>query len=394
MSHRAGAEFFRQKLEWSCRKDQILATYLKRYLPTLAHRLRSTRAKVQGITVVDGFAGPGTFQSGEDGSPLIICKAVVQADDVVQQTTRVLCIERSTELAGQLEQSLRPYRFAEAKAAKFQAMVDELVGLAARSNLLLYLDPFTVDGLQWKSLDKLFAALQQGISIEVLLNFNAAIFLRAGLAALQLKVPMPNPEDEDPEGCEPFTSDGESPAIARLDEVAGGDWWQTIAKNEVIDFATKVDVLTRRYCEQLRSRFAEVCSHAVFAKVAHNVPKYALVFGSRSPTALLYMNDAMVGARDTFAEASRPEDPPLFELLPEALVPDDSKLPEMIVRIVDRRMTRERATQSFVRAHFGRNTVSQIHRCIRELLRRKTLLTSARTIAIGDSAEIWPAGRP
>lgn len=391
MSHRAGADFFKQKLEWSRRKDQILESYLKRYLPTLANRLYSRQAKVQGITIVDGFAGPGKFQSGEDGSPLIICKAVEKAGEVVQKATRVLCIERSAELASQLSKSLSPYRFAEARSARFQATVDELVLLATRSNLLLYLDPFTVDGLQWKSLDRLFAALQQGVSIEILVNFNAAIFLRAGLAALELDVPAPNPVEEDPEGFEPVTSEGDNPGLVRLDEVAGGDWWQALAKDQSRSFAEKVGMLTRRYCDQLRSRFAEVCFHEVFAKSTHTVPKYALVFGSRAPTALLYMNDAMVGARDTLAEVSRPKEPTIFEMRPEALVPDDAKLPELLVGVVVGRMTREEATRRFVRAHFGRNTVPQIHKCIRALLKSGRLETSARSVAVNDSSEIWRA---
>lgn len=389
MSHKAGVEFFVRKLAWSQRKDQILESYLKRYLPTLAHRLESTRAKIQGITIVDGFAGPGKFQSGEDGSPLIICKNVAAAHDVVKSRTNVLCIERSDSLSRVLAETLKPYPFARVRSATFQSTVDELVSLAERRNLLLYLDPFTVDGLEWNSLDRLFHALGRGVSIEVLLNFNAPIFMRAGLSAMKLEIPIESSDDEEIGELEPLTNDGQAPGIGKLNEVAGGDWWQEIASDKGILFSSKVDLLVRKYCDKLRSRFAEVCSHQVFAKVTHKVPKYALIFGSRSPTALIYMNDAMVGARNTFASESRPKDACLFETLPESVVPDDTKLPDLIWDIVSTRMTRAEVTKVFVRQQFGRNTKAEIHGAIRSMLVEKRLATSSRSVAINDDSEIW-----
>jgi hypothetical protein len=62
-------EFFREKRQWSETKDKILGDYIDCYLKTVTGRH-------QPIIIIDGFAGPGKFGDGTDGSPLIICKAI------------------------------------------------------------------------------------------------------------------------------------------------------------------------------------------------------------------------------------------------------------------------------------------------------------------------------
>ena len=65
------SDFFQSKKPWSRYKDMILAYYLTPYLFKVS-------SLGKPVVVVDCFAGPGRFEDGTDGSPLIISKAVRQ----------------------------------------------------------------------------------------------------------------------------------------------------------------------------------------------------------------------------------------------------------------------------------------------------------------------------
>ena len=52
-------------------KHEILEYYLKAWFPILA----STNKK---ILYLDGFAGPGLYQNGEEGSPLIALRTAIE----------------------------------------------------------------------------------------------------------------------------------------------------------------------------------------------------------------------------------------------------------------------------------------------------------------------------
>jgi three-Cys-motif partner protein len=59
------SEFFSGKKPWSLIKDEILKKYLPPYL-------KKVNTLNRGIIIVDGFAGPGIFDDGTIGSPMII----------------------------------------------------------------------------------------------------------------------------------------------------------------------------------------------------------------------------------------------------------------------------------------------------------------------------------
>ena len=63
------SDFFQSKKPWSPYKDMILSYYLTPYLPKVC-------SLGKPVVVVDCFAGPGRFEDGSEGSPLIISKAV------------------------------------------------------------------------------------------------------------------------------------------------------------------------------------------------------------------------------------------------------------------------------------------------------------------------------
>ncbi len=59
-------EFFKAKRPWSRIKDQVIGSYLVPYLNKVSKL-------GQKIIIVDAFAGPGIFEDGSKGSPIIIC---------------------------------------------------------------------------------------------------------------------------------------------------------------------------------------------------------------------------------------------------------------------------------------------------------------------------------
>jgi three-Cys-motif partner protein len=51
----------------TAKKHEILRTYFYAWLPIMS--------KWRRIVYIDGFAGPGSYEGGEDGSPLVVLKA-------------------------------------------------------------------------------------------------------------------------------------------------------------------------------------------------------------------------------------------------------------------------------------------------------------------------------
>lgn len=59
-------------------KHEILRGYLNAWLPIMAH----SKPRPKRVTVLDGFAGPGVYKSGEEGSPLIALRALLGRHDL------------------------------------------------------------------------------------------------------------------------------------------------------------------------------------------------------------------------------------------------------------------------------------------------------------------------
>lgn len=380
MSHKASKSFFDKKRHWSKRKDKILESYLPPYLSKIA---------TQGvpILIVDAFAGPGKFGDGEPGSPLIICRSIQEAlSKGLSVSVSVLCIEAEKELFSELSKSIEQFPFAEAKYGKFGNYIQQIEEKAKNHSIFLYVDPFTVEGLDWSRMNSVFQHLSiSNMSIEILMNFNAPSFVRRGLAALKLAVPESNPEIEDAEEIDaPIAT---PPTIERLNCVVGSDWWQSVLKSSV-SFPRKVQHVTNGVCERLSIRFKEVCQHAIKALPHHTVPKYYLVFGSRHPDALRLMNDEMVKSQQTLAELARPKDPTLFEMRSTELVPDIERLPPIILKYASRPTERGLVILNVIREYFCQFSVKQIRGCIEQMLKDGKLKSETGKVRINNNVKI------
>ncbi|HET7444420.1 MAG TPA: three-Cys-motif partner protein TcmP [Solirubrobacterales bacterium] len=63
-------------------KHRVLSAYLKAWLPVMGQQTLKLRSRDEPprLLLVDGFCGPGRYETGEDGSPLIMLKTLLEHD--------------------------------------------------------------------------------------------------------------------------------------------------------------------------------------------------------------------------------------------------------------------------------------------------------------------------
>lgn len=84
-------------------KHIVLRRYLKAWLPILG----TTQGK---IVFIDGFAGPGEYTNGEQGSPIIALEALEQHHAPITAKVMFWFIEAEEDRANHLEALVSPYR--------------------------------------------------------------------------------------------------------------------------------------------------------------------------------------------------------------------------------------------------------------------------------------------
>ncbi len=90
-------------------KHIVLRRYLEAWLPILSYSARVRAALGPGkLVLVDGFAGPGRYSTGEDGSPLIMLKAFLEHDqrELITANLIYLFIEERTDRVGRLKEEV------------------------------------------------------------------------------------------------------------------------------------------------------------------------------------------------------------------------------------------------------------------------------------------------
>lgn len=71
-------------------KHQMLDAYLRAWFPIIAAGFRG-----RGFTYAEGFAGPGEYLGGEEGSPLLAIRQALRPDVLKHRTPiRVVCVEK------------------------------------------------------------------------------------------------------------------------------------------------------------------------------------------------------------------------------------------------------------------------------------------------------------
>ena len=163
-------------------KHHILEYHLKEWFPILGSANRSLR-------YIDGFAGPGEYQGGEPGSPIISLQTlkghrIFERFSQEGKTIEFLFVEKNPEfyrhLKRKIEENLWPNNFkVEVRHAEFNNTLTHLLDEATSNDqhmppTLLFVDPFGPAGFPMKLLERL-ASFDR---VDVLINLNHLEFVQ------------------------------------------------------------------------------------------------------------------------------------------------------------------------------------------------------------------------
>jgi three-Cys-motif partner protein len=363
-------DFFQSKKPWSPYKDMILAYYLKPYLAKVC-------SMGQPVVVFDCFAGPGRFEDGADGSPLIIAKAVRQVADKGKTVSAIL-IEEKKKYFQRLQVSVKDYQdICRTKNECFEDSAKEIADIGRNNNVFVYIDPYGIKPLRFDILAEIYANIAKGSSVEVLLNFNATSLVRNGLAALKCNQQEDNEEELD-----------RTMTLKDIDTIAGGDYWRDIVTSN-ISFSEKEEQCVVEYRLLMKQFFDKVCCYSIKEKYEHSIPKYRLLFGSRHEDAFILMNDAICNARDTFLGKQCVEGC-LFDMRANDEIHDPQRLQQAILDSLTTSMTRKKLISSAMHKVFAEYKESEHKNMIRSLLKAGTIVSKSGKTKINDNEVLSP----
>lgn len=90
-------------------KHRILRRYLQAWLPIMSQQVSRGKSGEPALLLIDGFAGPGRYEHGEQGSPLIMLDTYMEHShrDQITRSVDFIFIEKkeefSSHLAGEVE---------------------------------------------------------------------------------------------------------------------------------------------------------------------------------------------------------------------------------------------------------------------------------------------------
>jgi three-Cys-motif partner protein len=324
----------------------VVGGYLKPYLSKVAKLRRWVR-------LVDGFAGPGTFEDGTAGSPLIMLDAgQTYAAGIFTADFANKDVAQHQALRAKLDELGAGPHVRAHHGECGEVLRDLGAQLADRQDtVFLYLDPFGVRGADMSNLDALLSRPKL-VSTELLINLNTPMIKR--LANRRY------PAD-----------------VANLDAVLGGPWWQDLGPDA--DPRHYVD----GYLQRLRDygfEYTGACPvRAVGGRNPAGTLKYHLAFCSRHPHAAVIMNDVMLNAIDRHAPGSR-ESEELFQTLDDIVLERVRQVPGT---------PRSELWLGILRAHFARFKRAEFNASVKQLVAAGRLQFRSRTGRLNDDARLF-----
>jgi len=286
------SDFFKEKKGWSLLKDMILSDYLKPYISKVLRLYRP-------LHIIDCFAGKGKFDDGKEGSPIIIAKHIKgvleNPNSYPYKSIFGHFIEK--KFSTDLEESLKTYENCNILKGSYETHMEMLLNNDLKDiSVFLYIDPYGIKSLDFGYFEKLKG--KKAASLEILINLNSFGFLREGCRVLKYEK-YAREDEEMPED--------ESEGIKKLNQIAGGTYWQEILKEKYdkkISMNEAEEKFVHSYSEKLRSVFKHVVDIPIKAKSPH-IPKYRLVFGTNHYDGLILMADEMNKAWKKFLEMEK-----------------------------------------------------------------------------------------
>ena len=305
--------FFEKKKSWSKVKDQIVGNYIVCYLKTV-HNLN------RPIVLVDAFAGPGRFGDGSEGSPLLICKAI---SDHWKGHAPMSCVFADTRPAHRaaLEENLAEYIKAgicKSPLKDCSEAISTAIDAFNGSTIFFYLDPYGIKDLEFDMVRQIYERNPER-STEVLINFNFRTFMRmSGNWGYS---------DTASEVAQKVRSE----KVETVHRVMGGEYWLNIITDPSLDKIAREQAVIDAYLVRVRKYFKFAFAIPVKERDEdqQNVPvdelaHYHLIFGTRSPKAIGYMNDVGLNALEPYL--SQFKDGLLFDMTPDRYQAADTAL--------------------------------------------------------------------
>ena len=268
--------FFKGKRPWSKIKDKILGQYMPPYLAKVAMLGRP-------IILIDAFAGPGRFEDGSAGSPLVICQA---AEQRVRDSYKAIFVNSEKEHHDQLLHVLSSF-IEQKKVIPLHGTADALLGkargLLRDHTVFLYLDPFGLKGCEFSVIEP-FLRRDRAYSTEIVVNLSIPTMHRLAARKAVAAGRADNPR------IRAFHD--------RLTRVLGGDYWKNILWDDAKEPEAKAEEVMAVYRERILGleeprAFSGSCP--VRERAGSGI-KYYVTFYSRHRDAMLLMNDAMCAA--------------------------------------------------------------------------------------------------
>jgi three-Cys-motif partner protein len=300
--------FFMEKRPWSRVKDKIVGDYITCYLKTIQHRHRP-------ILIVDAFAGPGRFGDNSEGSPLIICNAI---DRAPKGGVGIGCLFADAHLQHrtELEACLKDYirrGVSERPYLDCAEALSRALEIGTGSTLFFYLDPYGIKDLDFEMVKQIYARNPRQ-STEVLINFNFRAFMRlSGNWSYG-------------DSASTIANKVKQSKIETVDRVMGGQYWLKIITNPTLDKLARENAVVSAYMDKVREFFRFTYSipvkerdESVYEVPADELARYHLIFGTRSPRAVTYMNDVARNALEPYFNQFK--EGLLFDMTPDRYQP-------------------------------------------------------------------------
>ena len=162
-------------------KHHILRYYLDEWFPILSSAHESLR-------YIDGFAGPGEYEGGEPGSPIISLRTVrrhLQFETFAEKGKEIefLFVDKDSEYCRHLRRKVglswpKAFRVGiehgEFEAVMAQLLDDVAAGRQSMPPTLIFIDPFGPAGFSMELLERL-ASFQR---VDILINLNCLEFVQ------------------------------------------------------------------------------------------------------------------------------------------------------------------------------------------------------------------------
>lgn len=317
-------DFFLEKKAWSVVKDELLGCYFKPYVSKILHTYKP-------LVYVDCFAGKGKFDDGNQGSPLIALDVISQCQANTTATgTSIEAIFIDLNYAADLQENLKDYPWVKIISGKYEDNIRGILKNKSGCNVFLYIDPYGIKALQCALFDDF--ARGRFNSIELLINMNSFGFIREACHAMGTTFDDKEIFDDLVE-YEPTKMDASDKSIKELNEIAGGDYWQSIIasyKKQKINGYDAESQFAEQYCMRLMQSYTYVLNMPLRIK-RNQRPKYRLIYATNHRDGCLLMVDNICSRWQALQEIQSGGQLQLWEENYDNQVVDDDDIEKKII---------------------------------------------------------------